>query len=285
MCATDSRLKRRSARSVLQSARRLAYAAVVPALTSGAAVGATPSGWTDYGTFGTYARAVSWIGAVQSETYAGPEAQATAGSSLAWAGLASGQLRVRGIGQAQWYEYVTFYSEDPTVTEFETRVDLLVNGLLFHNSLGPGGAAFSMIFTSNTDSLGLGASWFTPNFGTYNVYTSSYHHYNLLGDWDVLERGGYSGTLTLPIGEPIFAAMALEVVNGDFSHTAEFDITLPPGISYTSASGVFLSESDAATSVSEPASISLILAGLAMLALGSRKKYEERFSPDAGDKG
>ena len=71
----------------------------------------------------------------------------------------------------------------------------------------------------------------------------------------------------------IQASLTLSSAEGgtsDFSHTAAFGITLPPGYSFTSASGVFLTQPLAA--VPEPQTWLLLAVGLMLLGAGARQR-------------
>ena len=59
--------------------------------------------------------------------------------------------------------------------------------------------------------------------------------------------------------------LGFNVVNGelDFSNTAAVTLTLPPGVTYTSESGVFLTSVGATSPVPEPSTVLLLSAGLA----------------------
>jgi hypothetical protein len=61
----------------------------------------------------------------------------------------------------------------------------------------------------------------------------------------------------------------------DFSHTASVDIVLPAGLSFTSDSGVFLTQAEVTpppVGVVEPASLSLLISGVLPLTLARRRK-------------
>lgn len=67
-----------------------------------------------------------------------------------------------------------------------------------------------------------------------------------------------------------------EVIS-DFDHTGMLSISLPPGVAFTSDSGVLLSK---AASVPEPASASLLVATIAVLGLTRRRRRCERSHGD-----
>ena len=65
-------------------------------------------------------------------------------------------------------------------------------------------------------------------------------------------------------------ARGLGGIDADFGHTARFSFGLADGVSFTSGSGVLLTAISAAPGVPEPASLALMLAGLAGMALVRR---------------
>jgi len=84
----------------------------------------------------------------------------------------------------------------------------------------------------------------------------------------------YSGTITVTDGEAlgITAALSLACASAetcDFSHTAALSFNLPNDVTFTSDSGVFLTQTGAAP-VPEPASFALM--GTVLVALGVIKK-------------
>jgi hypothetical protein len=84
----------------------------------------------------------------------------------------------------------------------------------------------------------------------------------------------FSGTLNVTNGEalPLQASLALACVSGetcDFSHTAALSFALPSDLTFTSDSGVLLTQTSSAAP--EPASLALIGGGLVVLAVLRRK--------------
>jgi hypothetical protein len=81
----------------------------------------------------------------------------------------------------------------------------------------------------------------------------------------------FTGTLTVTNGEivPITFIQQMNCDVGavcDFSDTTQLSLTLPSDVSYTSASGVFLTQSSSGSPVPEPGSLSLM--ALAIVAAG-----------------
>jgi hypothetical protein len=73
---------------------------------------------------------------------------------------------------------------------------------------------------------------------------------------------------------PIVFQQGITCGNGvdcDFQNTAQLSLVLPPGVTYTSDSGVFLSQS-----VSTPEPGSAVLLGAVLLALGGYRFYSSR---------
>jgi hypothetical protein len=85
----------------------------------------------------------------------------------------------------------------------------------------------------------------------------------------------FSGTVNVTNGQAIPLSMLLQLncIGGetcDFSHTAAVSFSLPSDVTFTSDSGVLLTQT-VASAVPEPASFALIGAGLAALAVFKKK--------------
>lgn len=122
-----------------------------------------------------------------------------------------------------------------------------------------------------------------PAGGDY--FTFAPHGGNPDGAWRTSlgdgENSLIAATLMIPAGEgalDIYASLAIDCRSGahcDFGHTALFNFgDLPAGLSWTSASGVFLSAEQPPAGVPEPASAALL--GVGLLALGAPRLRRQR---------
>jgi hypothetical protein len=227
----------------------------------------------------------------------------TLARTYAAADLTFGSLRVdayastgptNAIGYASWMETVTFNNTTGHMVELD----------IFWNTEGAITAIDSNSWRTVTSSIGLyrnydnyayigmkaadgsyadhlgGAQYqyygspIDPDGGDY--FTFAPHGNNLDGAWRTSlgdgENSLIAATLMIPAGEgalDIYASLAVDCRFGaicDFGHTALFDFgALPAGLSWTSASGVFLSGEQPPNGVPEPASAALL--GIALLAL------------------
>jgi hypothetical protein len=86
----------------------------------------------------------------------------------------------------------------------------------------------------------------------------------------------FQGTFTVTNGEslPLFFSQEMNCGDGqicDFSDTGQMGLILPTGVSFTSNSGVFLTQSEGSTTP-EPSSLMLMGLGIAALVCFSRRK-------------
>ena len=99
------------------------------------------------------------------------------------------------------------------------------------------------------------------------------------GKFTNASQGGfdYSGTINVIDGQSVqlTAVLSLACVSGetcDFSHTAALSFTLPSDVTFTSDSGVFLTQTAAPAGAPEPASFALLGAGLVALGVFRKKR-------------
>jgi hypothetical protein len=94
------------------------------------------------------------------------------------------------------------------------------------------------------------------------------------------QSGSISDTFTVNlnvtsgVGSPIQAGFDGGVINNgfaDFSNTASLFLVVPPGVTFTSQSGVFLTQAPPAP-VPEPHSILMLVTGLTALGMMVRRK-------------
>lgn len=245
----------------------------------------SPNGGTTSGTTDTTGTATS---AFDQSSLSDSDAGA---SGYAYANLSSGKLGVMGSAggyyseaqlQAQFSDvlhYTIAGANSSTVTDI--GVTFAIDGSMLESGFGDaalsgginidGGASESV---SIGDMLSGGVCQTGPciyNQSTAGNWVSagfSPDSTGLVVFTGVYALTGASGDLS------IFATLSLtSAVNGvsgsandDYSNTAALSLSLPQGVSYTSDSGVFLSQ---ASSAPEPATLSL--AGLTLAALGAVK--------------
>jgi hypothetical protein len=216
-------------------------------------------------------------------------------SGFASANLATGKLGVQGSAggffaqattQAQFSDilhYTIAGANSNTITDI--GISFEVDGSMAEGGFGESGLTsgidINSAFTEETD-IGDMLSGGTCSAGPciYRQFTQ--------GDWvsmgysvnnvgDVVFNGVFA--LTGATGDlSMFATLSLvSAVNGasggandDFSHTATLGLSLPQGVSFTSDSGVFLTQ--AVSSTPEPSTIWLAAVGVALTAFRMRGK-------------
>jgi hypothetical protein len=142
------------------------------------------------------------------------------------------------------------------------------------NSTGPTfGNAWSMTAEQN---FGAGFMVWQSGAGFSSGNTGSTSGWNAFSFTNNTQTGfNFTGTLTVTNGEvvPIQYLQQIECGDGticDYSNTAQLSLILPSDVTYTSASGVFLTEQPSA--VPEPGSLALFGPGALLAGLLLRKR-------------
>jgi hypothetical protein len=210
-------------------------------------------------------------------------------SGYAYANLASGKLGVMGSAggyyseamlQAQFSDVLHFSITGANVnTITDISVTYTVDGSMLESDFGNAALSSALDFGSATEGAKIGdmlsggicstgpcvysqlsTGWVSASFSPSSP--------GLVEFQGIYALTGSSGDI------PIFATLSLNSAvtgttgsaNDDYSNTAAIMLSLPPGVSYTSDSGVFLSQTSSAP---EPAT--LFLAGLSLAAIGAVK--------------
>lgn len=219
----------------------------------------------------TYTTLPYWNGGVATVNGAGY-------SNLATGSLgALAQVNNGGFASATsiWSENLTFNVSGATSS---TITDITLNFLLHGTLAGAGtGASFSLYANggqSGAFTIGRGIHETRgPEFSSYDANWKSFQ-VTPTGDADtysitaVLGLIGVNPSLTLANSLYVFAES-----NGvaNFMNTASLSLGLPNGVTYTSQSGVFLSQ---VSGVPEPASWAMMLGGFGMV--GGAMRYRRR---------
>lgn len=136
--------------------------------------------------------------------------------------------------------YVFDVSAGATYNNFDTRPGALVSQVRFLDFSNP-----NAIFNQNVDEILAGS--FTPLAGhSYSLFSS-------LSVFSALNDNAASAVL-------------------DFRNTGRFGIDSPAGVTYASASGVFLDSVDAVGGVPEPAAWAMMIGGFGFVGFASRRR-------------
>ncbi|MGA3019382.1 MAG: PEP-CTERM sorting domain-containing protein [Bryobacteraceae bacterium] len=188
-------------------------------------------------------------------------------SSTTDAHLGNCCLATNAASTVRFQDDLTFYvtgGGSDTVT-FNFSLDGNING-------GYYGPNYSMVIQEN---FGGGLLYWDAGSGGGPPTTSPTSGWNTFSFTNNTLTGfNFTGTLTVTNGEdvPVYFLQQLACNNGnicDFSNTAQMSLILPSDVSYTSDSGVFLTQS---ASTPEPCSIMLL--GLGLAAVGCLRRRQ-----------
>ncbi len=210
--------------------------------------------------------------------------QNTADSATAYASLASGIMRsqigaVTGVGITDQIlqDSATFTVVGAPTSQI--RVNAHLSGIATGVGLNAGQEANSLDF-----SLGGSFRWtaFVSNNGSSLASHFGPGGYYAPSGWDSYQFTNetvtgfdFTGLYTVTNGQPVTFRedFGLDCSGGaacDFSHTSSFSLVLPSNTSFTSASGVLLTQ--AGTATPEPGTMLLIVPGIAAAVLVRRRK-------------
>ncbi len=198
------------------------------------------------------------------------------------ANLATGQVRARAtcpeledqcVARAEWFDTLFFDLTDLSGTDFVTvGISIKIDG-----TFGPDGdPGFSFLAGAQFDALRASGGYRTTLAEDTTDDPETFITNNRAGDFSIFGPDLFVGSVTLQGGDIRELFVALNIFGGteiDFSNTASFELDSP--VSFTSASGVFLSEQQAA-SIPEPTSLALMLLGLMGMGVGLRRVKMER---------
>jgi hypothetical protein len=219
------------------------------------------------------------VGAAAASCSAGSHAQASAD-------LSSGTLKVVasstalpgglivGLGQAGLYEALTFSSSN--CVPGASCVEFVTLNMSLHGSFS--GLAQDADVIVNLLSTSLPSSVRIHESSTGQIYLPAAPVGTVTTNADpatwIFPRGDVRADLTKTFavtpGQPVWFLASLRVQSGlgnevvDFGHTAQLSLDLPPGVTFTSASGQFLTA--VVTPVPEPGMAWLLLTGVVPLA-------------------
>lgn len=132
---------------------------------------------------------------------------------------------------------------------------------------------------TNTFDLVSGAAIYRTEWGSDVVNSTAapevFSSANNIGDWQQLSTNQFLATIDVSGSDPtLLFVMDLGAGSpADFLHAGRISLSpLPTGVTFTSDSGVFLSQRTPTTSIPEPASLALLGLGLASLGFVRRRK-------------
>lgn len=216
--------------------------------------------------------------------YDGP----TSADGFAWVNLATGEIKIShdavrygySSASAQFVDYIHF---DPaTITSATTIiVDLRVDGS-FEGFTQPrfGFGLSNGNYSLNTGTVGWSDS--NPN-GASTTATANFIDFSggtgRAGNWEIYGPDRFRGTFVLDPRYQNFNDLSVSMylsAGGPqdtwtaFQHTAAITFELPDGVSFTSASGAFLTAQDAA--LPEPATWATMIAGFGLVGGALRRR-------------
>lgn len=164
---------------------------------------------------------------------------------------------------------------DPSVTGYVTiGLRTALDGSF---TFGAPNGAGSIYDDLRTTVSGQGFDGSNPS-GTRDGFYTGYFGANPYSQSTFTNFGGnvYGYDITVPVGQITLDVFELLSANAygatvDYSHTSTLSLVLPEGVTYTSASGTFLSEADP-SAVPEPATWAMMIAGVGAVGFAIRRR-------------
>lgn len=218
-------------------------------------------------------------------------AGSASGTAYAYADLATGELHIADSGSVSGYAQTSHsasagFQDTLHFTGLSSPTILNVHVHLDGTFLGYNQPNLSFSMSNGYNSyLYLYQDWYDPSstvpacigIADCSNIAGQPNNTSLTGSWTKLGEGDYVGQITFdPLHSDATLQMHIGAGNGgagfdDFSHTAGITFDLPSGLSFTSASGVFLTRSDT-PAVPEPATWATMIAGFALLGGAMRRR-------------
>ena len=144
---------------------------------------------------------------------------------------------------------------------------------------GIDGSSFGLFYfyaQASSDSAGVYIRY-TGSSESDDTHDPSNVRYEQLSGWSSYDTDRFDGVLTIEADRPSFYFdMALQAgaffgATSDFSHTGAFTLDLPPGVTFTSASGAFLTAANN-NAIPEPATWALLITGFGLVGATARRR-------------